>query len=54
MGSNLLAGKSLTNISLPVEVFEVRSNLERLAYSFCLAPEYLEKAAIETNPVEQM
>jgi len=33
IGSNLLSAKSLTTISLPIDVFEPRSNLERLAFS---------------------
>ncbi len=41
----MLSGKSIVNISLPVYIFEDRSNLERYAYAFGFAPEYLEKAA---------
>ena len=52
MGSNLMKGKSVLSISLPIDVFEPRSNLERYAYSFCFAPIYLEKAAQLTNPVD--
>lgn len=33
LGSNLLMGKSLISISLPVNIFERRSNLERACYS---------------------
>lgn len=52
MGGNLLAGKSLLSISMPVDVFEYRSNLERMAYSFCFAPVYFEAAARDTDPAE--
>lgn len=45
IGSNLLSGKSILNISLPVEIFETRSNLERFAYSFTFAPKLLEIGA---------
>lgn len=45
MGGNLLKGKSLLSISMPVDIFDNRSNLERTAYSFSFAPTYLEKAA---------
>ncbi|CAD8184504.1 unnamed protein product [Paramecium pentaurelia] len=54
IGSNLLSGKSILNISLPVEVFESRSNLERFCYSFTFAPQILEKAAKIDNIIEQM
>lgn len=54
MGANLISGKSLTSVSMPVDIFETRSNLERFAYSFGYAPIYLEAAAEETDPVEQM
>jgi hypothetical protein len=53
-GSNLLQGKSLTTISMPLYIFEKRSNLERMAYSLSFAPQYLEKAAGLSDPVEQM
>jgi len=45
IGTNLISGKSVLSISLPVEIFETRSNLERVAYSFTYAPKYLEEAA---------
>lgn len=32
MGANLIAGKSLMSVSMPVYIFEKRSNLERHAY----------------------
>jgi hypothetical protein len=44
MGSNLLAGKSITSISLPVTIFEDISYLERLAISFEPAPLMLDRA----------
>jgi hypothetical protein len=42
------------NVSLPLEVFEPRSFLERLARSFGHAPIFLEKAGTLNNVVEQM
>ena len=53
-GSNLIHGRSIMNVSLPLEVFEPRSFLERLARSFGHAPIFLEKAGTSTNIVEQM
>jgi hypothetical protein len=52
MGSNLLSGKSILSISLPVEIFETRSNLERFGYAFCYAPKYLEEGAKLSTPEE--
>lgn len=52
MGGNILKGKSLLSISMPVDIFDKRSNLERMGASFCFAPHYLEKAAEMDNPVE--
>lgn len=54
IGSNILSGKSITSISLPIDIFEPRSNLERFAYSCCFAPIYLKRAAELTDPLEQM
>lgn len=42
MGTNILTGKSIMSISLPVYIFEKRSNLERHAYSLTFAPLFLE------------
>ena len=53
-GSNLIHGRSIMNVSLPLEVFEPRSFLERIARSFGHAPIFLEKAGSITNVLEQM
>lgn len=45
IGKNLLSGKSILNISLPVDIFAPESNLERLAFAMTYAPTYLERAA---------
>ena len=44
MGSNLVSGKSPLRISIPIYIFEYRTNLERLAEAFGLAPYYFNKA----------
>ena len=54
LGTNLIQAKSLTQVSLPIDVFETRSNLERFAFSFVFGPHYLEKAAQTKDPVLQM
>lgn len=51
LGSNLLAGKSLISISLPVTIFEKRSNLERACYSLGYLW-LLEKAGECADPIE--
>jgi hypothetical protein len=50
IGKNILSGKGILNISLPVDIFCKESNIERLAASFGFAPFFLEKAATLTDP----
>ncbi|CAD8120528.1 unnamed protein product [Paramecium sonneborni] len=45
IGASLLMGKSITGISMPVTIFEARSNTERVCSSMGFAPIYLEDAA---------
>ncbi|CAD8066390.1 unnamed protein product [Paramecium primaurelia] len=52
MGSNLLKGKSILSVSLPVYVFEKRTNLQRFGASFAYAPHFLEN--VPNDPVQQM
>jgi hypothetical protein len=41
IGGNLITGKSILNVSLPVNIFEPRSALERYAAELGCAPDYL-------------
>jgi len=41
IGANLISGKSVLNVSLPVDIFEGRTLLERSAASFGKCPDYL-------------
>ena len=41
IGRNILSGKGILNISLPVDIFCRESNIERLAASFGFAPAFL-------------
>lgn len=50
---NLFSGKGILNISLPVEIFNCDSNLQRLCESLALAPDVLEKQACQANPVDR-
>lgn len=54
MGKNFLTGKSILNVSLPVNIFSRTSNLEHIAIGFSYAPMFLEKAVEEKNPIEQI
>ena len=54
IGTNLLAGKSVLSISLPVQIFSTESNLERLARTFVYAPLVLEKVSNNESPLEQL
>ena len=53
IGANLISGKSVLNVSLPVDIFESRSLLERSAASFGCAPKYLKPVA-EADSLTQM
>lgn len=52
IGSNIISGKSITSISLPIDIFETRSNLERFAHSFSFAPIFLQRAGASSDPIE--
>jgi hypothetical protein len=45
IGRNILSGKGILNVSLPVDIFCIESNIERLAMSFGFFPDRMEKAA---------
>ncbi len=44
IGSNLLEGKSVINVSLPVRIFEPRSFLQRMTDIWTFAPIFLTRA----------
>ena len=67
IGMNFIQGKSLMSVSFPVQIFDIKSALERfykklkflniltrMACSFTYAPYYLEKAGINDNIIEQL
>lgn len=45
MSKNILSGKSILSMSLPVHIFSAESHLERLLHSFRLAPLLFDKVA---------
>jgi len=54
IGSVLLSGESIMNISLPISLFDERSLLESFSHQHALAPYYLEKAGREEFALEKM
>lgn len=46
--------KGLTSLSLPIKVFEPKTQLERDIEWWCYAPKYLKKAGDEIDPVESL
>jgi len=52
IGSNLLTGRNVMSISLPLYIFDTKSNLERTAFSFAYAPHFLEMGGKTTDPLE--
>lgn len=54
LGKNILSGKGIAGVSLPVDIFAPLSYLEETARSFGLAPKLLEKACKSKDPLERM
>lgn len=54
IGSNILKGKSIMSMSLPVDIFDNKSLLERMMGSYGYVPIFITKAAESTNEVEQV
>jgi len=52
-GSAILSGKSIMSISLPVGIFEARSQIEREAHNLLYAPYFLGKASKIDDTLEQ-
>ena len=54
VGKQLLEGKNLVAVSLPVRIFEPRSTLERISDLWGAGPHYLNKAVKTLDPIERM
>jgi hypothetical protein len=54
MGSNLLSGSGIMNVSLPINIFDQRSLLEVFAHQFRLAPYFLEKVEPDDSAISKM
>jgi len=53
MGSNLLKGKSIMNVSLPITIMEPYSIHQRLVNTFCNLPAFLPKLISASDPIEK-
>jgi len=51
---NLIKGKSIMNISLPINIFDVRSLLELLAFQYAYSSILLETAGLCSDPIEKI
>ena len=49
--NNIFSGKGITNISLPVDIFNVDSNIQRMCECMKYGPQFLEKAATLNDPL---
>jgi hypothetical protein len=54
IGSNILQGKNIMNISLPIFIFDPRSLLEMWVWQNGYCDEFLEKAFLEKDPIERL
>ncbi|CAI5730024.1 unnamed protein product [Hyaloperonospora brassicae] len=52
-GAKILEGKSAVSLSLPVRIFEPRTNLERVCDLMLYAPTFLNVAYAQTDPLER-
>nr|CCA23572.1 conserved hypothetical protein [Albugo laibachii Nc14] len=52
-GAKILEGKSAVSLSLPVRIFEPRTNLERIIDLFLYAPTLLKRASEQADPLER-
>ena len=53
VGSNLVRGKSIMGISLPINIFEPRSFVQKCAADFCYAPIFIDRIRNEESNIEQ-
>ena len=54
IGTNILSGSSIMNVSLPINIFDERSLLEVFAHQCRLCSYFLEKGTQELNPLEKL
>jgi hypothetical protein len=54
IGTNILSGNGIMNVSLPINIFDERSLLEVFAHQCRLAPYFLEKGYEAKTPLEKL
>ncbi len=54
VGTNLLKGRSIMNVSLPISIMEPSSLLQRMAGSYGYLPSYTERIFAARDPIERM
>lgn len=54
IGTNILQGKSIMNVSLPIFIFDKRTLLELWVWQNAYCEEFLKKAAQATDPIERI
>jgi hypothetical protein len=54
IGLSLIKGKSVMNISLPINIFDIRSHLEVFAFQNSYAKTFLDRAAKTKDPIERL
>lgn len=54
MGSNLIKGKSIMNVSLPVNIFDKRTLMQVFSYELSYAPIFLSRACYSTDVIERL
>jgi hypothetical protein len=54
LSTNIMQGKSIMSMSLPVEIFDKRSLLDAIADSYGFVAAFEKKIVTATDPIEQM
>jgi hypothetical protein len=54
LGTNIMSGSGIMNVSLPINIFDERSLLEVLAHQCRLSPYFLEKAGQTKDPIDKL
>lgn len=53
-GKTMMDGRDIVSVSLPLQIFESRSMVEKICDLWCTGPHFLKLASIESNPVERL
>ena len=47
IGTNLFSGKSILNISLPIQIFAAETHIQRLCRALAFAPHFFERKGLD-------